>query len=78
MLFTGLTDGLAIGLAPEFHAYVYGAIPPEAAGLPPIVTLVPPQIFWIGLPALTVGIEFTLIDLVAVAVHWNWSVTVTA
>ena len=74
----GLTDGFDTLFAPPLQAYVYVPKPPEAVGLPPIVTLLPEQMFSIAGPALTVGIELTVIVLLAVAVQLNVSVTVTS
>ena len=51
-------------------------MPPLAVGLPPIVSVAPAHIICIPSPALTVGIAFTCITLLAVAVQLKPSVTV--
>jgi len=78
-LIVGFTLGLAIGDAPPLQLYVYGEVPPDAVGEPPMATLnplhtlnPPPG------PADAVGTELTVTLVAAVAVQLNASVTVTA
>ena len=57
------------------HAYVYGPVPPEAVGAPPIGVPTPGQML-VPVPALAVGDGFTVTVTVLVEVLAEASVTV--